>query len=383
MEWLADVMRSIMIVAGEASGDLHGATLATALRTLTPQCRLVGMGGPKMRAAGVEVREDVTAAAAVGWTEAVSRVPRLYGAYRRLTAMVARERPAALVVIDFPEFNLRLAAAASARGVPVVYFIAPQIWAWRGGRIRAMRRRVSLVLAIFPFEVPLYRAAGVPVEFVGHPVLDALTTAPSRVEARRQLGIADDALVIGLLPGSRREEIDRVLPIMREATARIGADPPPRFLVALAPTVTRETAACHLDHDGRLELVEAATYSVIRAADVLLVASGTASLEAAVLGTPMAVCYRVSRLTEIMSRSLVRVPWISVVNLALGRQVVPELYQANATGASLAAEASRLIRDAGARRAQSDAFAELRTELGDPGVGARAARCVLAAAGAS
>ena len=189
-----------MIVAGEASGDLHGATLARALRALAPGARLYGMGGRDMAAAGVELLVDATRDATVGGTEAVGGVPGLFRAYRRLRATLeSGTRPDALVVIDFPEFNLRLARAARRAGVAVVYFIPPQVWAWRPWRVRLMRRVVSLVLAVFPCEAALYRRAGVPVAFVGHPVVDALTEAPTREEARRRLGLDATAPVIGLL----------------------------------------------------------------------------------------------------------------------------------------------------------------------------------------
>src|SRR5687767_6733968 len=204
-----------MIVAGEASGDLHGATLARALRTLAPDAVLYGMGGRRMAEAGVELIEDVTAAAVVGGTEAVGRLPRLYRAYRALADALVARRPDALVVIDFPEFNLRLARAARRADVPVVYFIPPQIWAWRAGRIEQIRRRGAVVLAVLPFEAALYQQAGVPVEFVGHPVVDAIARAPSRDEARRTLGANAETTVIGLLPGSRREEVAHNLPLMR------------------------------------------------------------------------------------------------------------------------------------------------------------------------
>src|SRR5688572_7581878 len=212
-----------MIVAGEASGDLHGATLAHALRTLAPDATFYGMGGRKMADAGVELIEDVTATAVVGGTEAVGRLPRLLRVFRALKASLTARRPDALVVVDFPEFNLRLAAAARRAGVPVVYFIPPQIWAWRPWRIRTLRRLTSLVLAVFPFEHALYRRAGVRVEFVGHPVLDALVDAPTREKARGELGLEGASPVIGLLPGSRREEVQRLLPAMREAASRIAA----------------------------------------------------------------------------------------------------------------------------------------------------------------
>lgn len=368
-----------MLVAGEASGDLHGATLARALRGLRPGCRLVGMGGTRMAGEGVELLADVTRAAAAGGTEAIGRIPLLLRAFRRLRAAVERSpRPAAVVLIDFPEFNLRLARVAARAGVPVVYFIPPQLWAWRGRRIRSIRRFVSLVLAVFPFELPLYRQAGVPVEFVGHPLLDALEGAPARAEARRELGVEGAVPLVGLLPGSRREEVERLLPVMREAATRVArARPDARFVLGLAPTVEPAAVARHLDGAAPVAVVAQRAHAVMRAADLLLVSSGTATLEAALLGTPMIVAYRLSRPSALMVRFLVRVPWMSLVNLTLGRGVVPELYQDAVTGERLAGETLRLLGDAAALEAQREAFRELGGQLGAPGVGARAARLVL------
>lgn len=376
---------SIMIVAGEASGDLHGAALCRALRALAPEYRLIGMGGPRMAQAGMEVSVDVTGEASVGVVEVVGRVAGLWRAFRRLrTLLVRHPRPRALVIIDFPEFNLRLARAARRAGVPVVYFVPPQIWAWRGGRIRTIRRLVSLVLAVFPFEAPLYRRAGVAVEFVGHPLLDQLAGAPSREEARRALGIAPETEVVGLLPGSRRQEIEGVLPLMHEAAARLVAVRPGlRFVLALAPSIPREAAQRFVGASPAIAIVSQRTREVMRAADVLLVTSGTATLEAALLGTPMVVCYRLTAITEALVRLLIRVPWISLPNLTLGRDVVPELYRKETTGARLAQEALRLLEDRGAGVSQRTAFAELASELGTAGVGTRAARLVLATASAS
>jgi len=376
---LADDSPAIMLVAGEASGDLHGATLCRALADQAPGSRLVGMGGPRMAQAGMELLVDVTAAAAAGGTEAVGRVPMLLRAWRRMrAALEARPRPGVLVLIDFPEFNLRLARVARRAGVPVVYFVPPQIWAWRGGRVRTIRRRISLVLAAFPFEAALYRAAGVPVEFVGHPAIDALVGAPSRGAARRRLGLPDGATVVGLLPGSRREEVERMLPAMRDAAVRIRArHPDVRFVLAQAPTIERAVVE-RLSRGGpRIEVVADGNYAVMRAADVLLVTSGTATLEAALLGTPMVVGYRLSWLSQTMVRFLIRVPWVSLANIALGRAVVPELYQTHATGEVLAREGLRLLELPEAAAAQRTAFAELSGVLGEPGVGARAARLVL------
>ena len=375
---------TIMLAAGEASGDLHGAAVCRGLKGLAPACRLVGMGGARMAAAGMELLVDVTASAVVGGSEAVSRLPVLYRALHRLRAALEEApRPAALVLIDFPEFNLRLARAARRVGVPVVYFIPPQVWAWRRGRVRTIRRLVSLVLAVFPFEPPFYRLAGVPVAFVGHPLLDALADAPDRAAARRELGLAAGARVVGLLPGSRREEVARMLPVMGAAAARIrAATPEVQFVLARAPTVEAEAIARHVGGMTELTMVAGRAHAVLRAADLALVTSGTATLEAALLGTPMVVCYRLSRVSGLAARLLIRVPWISLANLTLGRAVVPELYQASATGERLAEEALRLFQSPGALGAQREAFRELAGRLGEPGVGVRAARLVLAEAGA-
>jgi lipid-A-disaccharide synthase len=370
----------IMIVAGEASGDLHGATLCRGLRTLAPARPLVGMGGGRMAAAGMDRLADVTAAAVTGGTEAIRPLPTLLRAWRRLrAALLGPERPAALVLIDFPEFNLRLARLARRAGIPVVYFIPPQVWAWRPWRIRAIVRRVSLVLAVLPFEVALYRTAGARVEFVGHPVLDALVDAPTREAARRRLGLDPDATVVGLLPGSRAQEVERTLPVLHGAAARIAAErPETRFvLAAVGGEAEPDPGSLLRDVAPPVRVVRGDTYAVMRAADLLLVNSGTATLEAAMLGAPMIVCYRLSRLTEAWARLLVRVPWISLANITLGRGVVPELYQRAFTVERVAAEALRLLGTPGALDAQREAFRELGGALGSPGVGLRAARCIV------
>lgn len=372
-----------MLVAGEASGDVHGAALCRALNAAAPGARLFGMGGERMAAAGLDVLADIHDTAVVGFSEVVRRLPLLRRTFGRLVAALASEQPHVVVLIDYPGFNLRLARVAHAAGVPVVYFIPPQVWAWRPGRLETIRRRVSLVLAVFPFERALYRMAGVPVEFVGHPVLDALPAAPTRAAARRQLDLDETGLVIGLLPGSRSQEIERLLPLMRDAAARIArARSGARFVLGLAPSVSRAAVDRHLVGRPKVDVVEDRTYAVMRASDLLLVASGTATLEAGLLGTPMVVCYRLSAVSERIASVLARVPWASLTNIVLGRQVVPELCRRrDATGERLAREALRLLDTPGALDAQRQAFRELAAELGAPGVGARAARLVLDVAG--
>lgn len=376
---------AIMLVAGEPSGDLHGAALCRALKKIAPAARVFGMGGARMAAEGVDLVTDVSRRAAVGGTEAVGRLPALWRAFRALRARLLADRPAVLVLVDFPEFNLRLATIARRVGVPVVYFIPPQLWAWRRGRLHTLRQRVSLVLAVLPFEPAIYRQAGVPVAFVGHPVVDALAEAPSREVARAGLGFPNDGLVVGILPGSRATEVRRMTPLGRDAAGRIAvAHPEARFVVGLAPTVDRDSVERALLGGPPTRIVVGATHAVIRAADLLIATSGTVTLEAAMLGTPMVVCYRVSWLTQIVAQPLLRVPWIGLANLALGRGVVPELVRRHeVTGARIAAEALALLETPGALEAQRDAFRELGDLLGEPGVGARAARLVLATAGSA
>lgn len=374
-----------MLVAGEASGDLHGSLLARALLTLAPSWRLTGMGGERMARAGVALLADVTGQAVVGGSEALNRLPVLYRAYRILARALSEIRPRALIVIDFPEFNMRLAGIAKRHGIPVVYFIPPQIWAWRRGRIKRIARLVTKVLAVFPFEVPLYEAAGVPVEFVGHPLMDIIPVDLDRAAARRRLGIGDGVTLIGLLPGSRREEVGRLLPRMLDAVERISRERPgARFLLALAPTVDRllVEAAAGGGRSG-VAVLSGMTHEIMAASDLLIVASGTATLEAACLGTPMIVCYRVSRLSGLLGRLLIRIPWVGLANIVAGRALVPELLQSDVTGARLAEEALELLRDSTRYRSQREGLRGVRGRLGSSGVGERAARSVLETAGYS
>lgn len=339
-----------------------------------------------MAAAGMEVIADPTGRAVVGTSEALGRIPELWCAYRKVVGRLRAEGPRALVVIDFPEFNLRLARQARRAGVPVLYFIPPQIWAWRLGRVRQIARRVNRVLAVLPFEPALYESAGVAVEFVGHPLLDVLPLDLDRDEARRRLGLDPSDAVVGLLPGSRREEVARLLPAMLTAARRLAsAGAARRFVVALAPTIDRGAVEQLLRRAAdapapRVEVLEGRTYEVMAGADVVLVASGTATLEAALLGVPMVVCYRASRLTEVAARLLVRVPWISLPNIVAGRPIVPEILQDEVTGQRLAAEALKLLDDPVAATVQRTAFKEMRARLGEPGVARRAATAVLQAA---
>jgi lipid-A-disaccharide synthase len=368
----------VLVVAGEASGDLHGATLARALTTLAPGLRLAGMGGARMETAGVRLVRRAEHVTVVGGTEVFGRLPALWSAFRALRHQLRYRRPGVLVLIDFPEFNLRLARVARRFGVPVVYFVAPQLWAWRRGRVRAMARDVNRVLAIFPFEVGLYQEAGVPVEFVGHPVLDVLP-ALDRDTARSGLA-TDGETLVGLLPGSRDAEVRRHLPVLLDAAGRISARRPrTRFAVPVASTIGVAGVAAATRASGLpVEVLPGEAYRVMAAADLVLVASGTATLETACYGTPMVVLYRLSAVSHALARRLVRgVSHISLPNIVAGRQIVPEFIQGQATPGAVAGAALELLEDEVARAAQRAALLDVRARLGEAGAGLRAARAVL------
>ena len=341
------------------------------------------MGGARMTEAGVRLLADVTEHAVVGTGELLTRLPWFVRAFRSLCQTLRSERPRALVLIDFPEFNLLLARVARRLGVPTVYFIPPQLWAWRPWRARLIARLGIRVLAVFPFEAVIYETAGARVEFVGHPLLDSLPVGLDRARARADLGISEDAILIGLLPGSRQEEVERLLPAMAEAAGRIRERfPVARFLAAPAPSVdpglvTRLLRAAPVE----IRTVQGRAWEVMAASDLLLVASGTATLEAALLGTPMVVCYRLSPLSSLIAPLLVTARWISLPNIIANRAVVPELLQDHATGTGLAEEAMTLLKHPERLRAQREAFKDLKQALGAPGVGERAASRVLEAAG--
>jgi lipid-A-disaccharide synthase len=369
----------VLMVAGEASGDLHGARLAECLRRLDPGLVLSGMGGRRMRAAGVEVLVDARETGVVGLTELWEKRRVLRKALVTLKSALRTRPPALVICIDFPDFNLLLARTARRLGIPVCYFISPQVWAWRRGRVRIIRRLVRKMLVLFPFEERLYRAAGVDVTFVGHPLLDALETTPSRESCRARLGLPQDGLVVGLLPGSRNAEIRRHLPVLLQASERIrAASKTLTVLVGLGDAADRQAAETAAATGGTARVIPGRTPEVIRAADFLLAVSGTVTLEAAILGTPMLITYRLGALTYFLARLLVRVPFIGLPNLVAEDAIVPELIQRHATAEQLAATALEILGSPERLARMREALQEVRRRLGHPGATERAAYEVLA-----
>jgi lipid-A-disaccharide synthase len=353
--------------------------LIAALRRRCPDLQASGMGGPAMAAAGVDLVADSGGTAVVGLTELWEKRRALHAALRTLRAHLAEVRPAVLICVDFPDFNLLLARTAGRLGIPVCYFISPQIWAWRRGRIRTIRRLVKKMLVLFPFEETLYRAAGVDVSFVGHPLLDVLADVPSREVCRRELGIASHEECVGLLPGSRQAEVRRHLPVLLDGARRIlAARPTAVIVVGLADSTDPTTVEGIIQASGlSVRIVRGRTPVMMRAADLLLAVSGTVTLEAAILGTPMLIVYRLGFLSWLLARLLVRVRFIGLPNLVADASVVPELIQFAATPERIAATAQEMLGQPGRLERMRQDLAAVRQRLGEAGAADRAAVEVL------
>jgi len=374
---------SLLLSAGEASGDMYAARLATALRARA-DVEIFGMGGPQMRAAGVEVVTDYSEVSVVGITEILSHLPSLVRAMRRLVREAERRRPALAILTDFPGFHLRLARKLKARGIRNAYYICPQFWAWRPWRVRVMRRRFAQALCIFPFEEKFYGDAGVPVKFIGHPLVGEVRATQDRVALCAEVRLDPAEPLVAVLPGSRSAELRQHLPVLREACRYIHAAlPRAQFVVAAAPGgshgASSERAALREGWDPQVSLrvVEGRTYDALAAADAAIVSSGTATVEAALLDAPMVVVYRVTRLTAALAKPLVRTKFFSMVNLIAEKHVVPELIQSDFTPDKVAGETIRLLQDANARRALRAGLAEVRERLGPLGAVDRAADAIL------
>jgi lipid-A-disaccharide synthase len=315
-------VREVLIIAGEASGDLHASGLAAALKRIRPDLALTGVGGGRMENAGVTLLERSDRMAVMGFVEVLRQIPRHYALLSSLKRRLRSGRVALLIVIDYPGFNMKLASAAAAAGVPVLYYITPQVWAWGAGRLGEMARIITRAATILPFEEALLRSHGINATFVGHPLLDRVGELPSRDEARRMLGLKNTDEVLALFPGSRAQEIDRHLDdFVRIARLLESRRPGLRVIVSAASTVTIDPARCPYPR------VPSASFTVLRAADAALCKSGTTTLEAAVAGCPLVVAYKTSPWTYAIARRVVKIPHIGLVNVVAGREVAREFVQ--------------------------------------------------------
>jgi lipid-A-disaccharide synthase len=368
---------SILLSAGEASGDLYAAKLAEALRR-RGVTEIFGLGGAHMRAAGVELVADAAPVSVTGITEVVRHLPALRRTFARVVDQARRRGPRLAVLTDFPGFHLRLARRLAAQGIPCVYFVAPQFWAWRSGRARLVRRHFRRALCIFPFEEPFYRRYGVRADFIGHPLVDIVRPSMPREEFLRRQGLDPARPVIALLPGSRRNELEKHLPPVLGGSKLIARQvPEAQFVLALAPAMAGTAPVWREVGLPEIRMIAGATYDVVASAQVAVVASGTATIETALLGTPMSVIYRMAPLTAAIVRRMVHTPYFAMPNLVAGRKVVSELFQDDCRPERIASEVLRLLGSNHARSEMKTALAEVRTRLGSGGAIERAAEIIL------
>jgi lipid-A-disaccharide synthase len=372
--------RNVVIVAGEASADLHGANLVQAMLEADPRLRFRGIGGERMRKAGVDLLFTSSEMAVVGLTEVLGKLGTVARAAARLKALLKQRSPDLLILIDYPGFNLHIARAAKRFKVPVLYYVGPQVWAWRRGRVKKICRRVDRMAVILPFEKPFYAGRGMDVTFVGHPLLDYLPTGPDPSRTREDLGLEPRRPVVGLLPGSRREEVRQLLPAMLGAAGTLhGQQSGIQYLLPVAPTLDAGWLEGFMDPALSVKMVPGGEriYEILSACDVAMVASGTATLEVGLMGVPMVIAYKVSPVTYWLARRVVRVPHIGLVNLVAGEEVAPELIQEEVTAERLAHETLRLLRDPEARESMKEKLKRVRETLGRPGASERTAKIAL------
>ena len=362
-------MPEVIFVAGEASGDLHAAGVAGELKRIRPELDLTGFGGPLMEKAGVQLF-DRYETGVMGFIEVLRHIPRHWELLDKIRDRLDTGNVKLLVVIDYPGFNMKAAEAAASLKIPVLYYVTPQVWAWGEGRIPKLARIVTKAAVILPFEENLLRGHGIDATFVGHPLLDRSKNMPDKRSARAELGLSDESPVLALFPGSRQQEIDRLIDdFVETARETQKAVPGLQVIVSVAPTIELDSARCPF------KLVHSASFTVLRAADAALCKSGTTTLEAAIADCPLAVAYRTSEISYFLARLLVKIPNIGLVNVVAGREVAKEYVQDDIVPKKIAVQLAQLLDAASAERARVlEGLAEVRSKLGEPGAAARVAR---------
>jgi lipid-A-disaccharide synthase len=365
-----------MIVAGEASGDIYGAHLIMAMRDLDPCIEFFGLGGPEMERAGVRIMHQLSAMAVVGMTEIIPKSRYIFRVSRELKQSLQLTPPDLLILIDYPGFNLNLAKKAHSFGIPILYYIPPQVWAWRKGRVKKIAKRVDRMAVILPFEKEFYQKYGLKAEYVGHPLLDISLPKRDKEEIKKNLDINNDKTpILGILPGSRDKEIENLLPAMIGAAEILSHDYPHLYcILPLASTVKEDIVAPYIRNakiDITVERID--TKEILKIVDLAFIASGTATLEAAIMETPMVIAYKVSFLSYILGRFLIKVSHIGLVNLVAGKAIVPELIQGKATALRLAEEASDILKNESLKKDMKEGLKLVHEQLGQGGAAKKAA----------
>ena len=375
----ANKEKTVMIIAGEASGDMHGAHLVREMLKCNSALKFYGIGGNKLRREGVELLADAADMAVVGLTEVISKLGSILKIMALMKKSMDERRPDLVILIDYPDFNLPLAKAAHKRGIKVFYYISPQVWAWRKGRIKQIKKTVNKMAVILPFEVETYREKGFEANYVGHPLLDMVKTDYSKQEARKKFGLAGDKITIGILPGSRMSEIRKLMSeLVRAAQILKREIPDAQFVLPLADTLDETIITEYISGaDVQIKVISGHTYDVITCSDLALVASGTATLETALLSVPMIVVYKISALSYFIGKLIIDVKNISLVNIIAGKTIVPELIQSDASGAQIAAEALSILKNQDKRQEMINELQSIHSRLGEPGAARRTAQIAI------
>jgi lipid-A-disaccharide synthase len=364
-----------MIVAGEASGDMYGARLVEEAHRIDPTVRFFGIGGECMRSAGVDTFIDAKQMAVMGFLEVLSHIGVIYKAFKQSRNLIINDRPDLLILIDYPGFNLRLAAVAKKAGIKVLYYITPQVWAWHSSRAAKIARLVDHAAVIFPFEVPFFEREGLPVTFVGHPLLEMVVPRMEKGQAQEVFGLNPQGRTVGLFPGSRRREIDALLPAMLESAKLLKASfPDTQFILPLAQGIDKSIvdemiATASID----VRVVTGFNYDVMQVCDAIIAASGTVTMEISLLGIPMVIVYKAAPLTFAIAKRLVKVDYAGICNIVAGELIVPELLQDDVRPEKIAMEVGRYLADRDYAAAVSNKLLAVRARLGEPGAPARVA----------
>lgn len=372
--------KRIMIIAGESSGDFHSASLILALKKLSPEIEISGIGGQRMRAAGADIYFDISELSIIGFTDVLKNLRKIKKVFNALLEKIDATSPDAVVLVDYPGFNLKLAQELKKRKIPVIYYISPQIWAWWRGRIKTIRRFVDKMIVVFKFEEALYKDYGIDVSFVGHPLLDKAQPTLSRQDFLNRLGLSLQKRTIGIAPGSRKMEIERILPILLESAKLIKEKlPQVQFVLLKAPGLVREIFESKIrKYEFPIALCESQTYDFLKCCDFVLVSSGTATLETAIMQKPMIVVYKVSFLNWLIAKPLIRLPFIGLVNVVAGKEVVPEFIQYKARPRLIAEKTIEILTNQATLTNVKAELEKVRKSLGSSGASQKAAEIVLA-----
>lgn len=374
-----DELRKIVIIAGEASGDLHASSLIRELKKINSNLEIFGIGGDRMRREGVELIFHIDKLSFMGFFEVIKKLNFIRGVMKKMTLMIETRRPHLALLIDYPGFNLRFAKKVKNLGIPVVYYISPQVWAWGGNRVKKMRNLIDQMVVIFPFEKEIYEKFDIECEFVGHPLLEVTRPILSLEDFQKKFGIRKNDVVVGLLPGSRWQEVEKILPIMFESSKLLKTRIKNlKVLLGLAPTIKKEKMEDLLTQAGfGANIVENLTYDLMKHADLLLITSGSATLECAILGTPFLVLYKTSLWTYLLAKSLISIPDIALANVVAGRRIVPEFIQNRAVPNQIAEEMYGILTDRERYKAIENELKKVKQKLGEEGASKKAAEIVM------